>query len=122
VVFPLLHGTAGEHAGEAVAARAWLRRAIDGSEGAVGDALMALDRKWSGSEGAGVRPAGTGALVALARTVAEGKPAAVRAQLLQPAPGTFVPEIGLLSTSDLDALIAQLSKAAPAAKPAAGVH
>ena len=121
-VFPLMEGIAAENAMETESARAWLTRAIDGSEGNVGNALVALDRAWSGSTSAGVRAKGTEALVALARAIGDGKSDIAHAMLLTPAPGAFVPEIGLLSASDLDALIAQLGKVAPATKPAAGVH
>jgi len=121
-VFPLMAGISSETATGSEAARAWLARAIDGAEGAVGNALVALDRAWSGSTSAGVRAKGTEALVALAQAIGDGKSDVARAMLLTPAPGAFVPEIGLLSASDLDALIAQLGKAAPTAKPAAGVH
>ena len=124
-LFQLMHGIASETATEAEAAKSWLARAIDGSEGAVGDALLALSRAWSGDLAAGTRARGTQNLVALARAIAAGKVDAARELLLTPAPGTFVPEIGLLSRGDLDVLIAQLGKVAPAAsaaKPGAGVH
>lgn len=121
-VFPLMQGVSTASGAEAAAAAAWLARAIDGSEGAVNSALVAIDRHWSGDSSAGIRPIATEALVSLSRAIAAGQLDEAKAMLMHPAPGAFVPEIGLLSSSDFDALIAQLRKAAPAVKSAAGVN
>jgi len=100
-VFALMQGVSQQAATEAAAATAWLNQAKVGAQGPVAGAIAALDRRLSG----------TGALVDLRRAVAAGDRKRFDALLLSPAPGAFIADLPLLSSSDLDGLYAQLGKA-----------
>ena len=99
-VFALMQSLSAQSSTEVADASAWLRQAQAGSQGQVASAIAALDR----------RLAGSAALVDLRRAVVAGDRKRFDALLLSPAPGAFVPEIPLLSASDLDGLYAQLGK------------
>ncbi len=99
-VFALMSGVSQQAASEAADATAWLRQAKAGALGPVAGAIVALDR----------RLADTAALVDLRRAVAAGDRKRFDALLLSPAPGVFIPDLPLLSASDLDGLYAQLGK------------
>jgi len=95
-----MSGVSQQAASEAADATAWLRQAKAGALGPVAGAIVALDR----------RLADTAALVDLRRAVAAGDRKRFDALLLSPAPGVFIPDLPLLSASDLDGLYAQLGK------------